>query len=49
MEEKRDLEGKTLLRDYSVLLESRNLNEDDRTLEFPFSSETPANRGYLGD
>lgn len=49
MEEKRDLEGKTLLRDYSVLLESRNLNEDDRTLEFPFSSETPVNRGYLGD
>ena len=49
MEEKRDLEGKTLLRDYSVLLESRNLNEEDRTLEFPFSSETPVNRGYLGD
>jgi len=49
MEEKRDLEGKTLLRDYSVLLESRNLNEEERTLEFPFSSETPVNRGYLGD
>ena len=49
MEEKRDLEGKTLLRDYSVLLESRNLNEEERTIEFPFSSETPVNRGLLGE
>ncbi len=48
MEAKRDLEGKTLLRDFSGLLESRNLNEEDRTIEFPFSSETPVDRGYLG-
>ena len=48
MEEKRDLEGKTLLRDFTGLLESRNLNEEDRTIEFPFSSETPVDRGYLG-
>ena len=49
MEEKRDLEGKTLLRDFSGLLESRNLNEEDRTIEFPFSFETPVDRGYLGE
>ena len=49
MEEKRDLEGKTLLRDFSGLLESRNLNEEERTIEFPFSSETPVDRGYLGE
>lgn len=48
MEAKRDLEGKTLLRDFSGLLESRNLNEEDRTIEFPFSSETPVDRGFLG-
>ena len=48
MEEKRDLEGKTLLRDFTGLLESRNLNEEERTIEFPFSSETPVDRGYLG-
>ena len=48
MEAKRDLEGKTLLRDFTGLLESRNLNEEERTIEFPFSSETPVDRGYLG-
>jgi HK97 family phage major capsid protein/HK97 family phage prohead protease len=46
---KRDLEGQTLLRDFSEVLETRNLNEEDRTIEFPFSSETPVNRGYLGE
>ncbi len=49
MEEKRDLEGKTLLRDFAGILESRNLNEEDRTIEFPFSSEAPVDRGYLGE
>ena len=49
MTTKRDLEGQTLLRDFSEVLETRNLNEEDRTIEFPFSSETPVNRGYLGE
>ena len=49
MEEQRDLEGKPQLRHFSELLDSRELNEEERTIDFPFSSETPVNRGLLGD
>ena len=49
MEEQRDLEERTQLRHFSELLDSRELNEEERTIEFPFSSETPVNRGLLGD
>ena len=49
MEEQRDLEERTQLRHFSELLDSRELNEEERTIEFPFSSETPVNRGLLGE
>ena len=48
MENKRDFEGQTLTREYSGSLVDRKLNEEDRTITFPFSSEAPVNRGYLG-
>ncbi len=47
-EKKRDLEAQTQTRDFGAV-EFRNLNTEERTIEFPFSSETPVNRGYLGD
>ena len=46
MEEKRDLEGQVLTRSEVVDFE---ISKDERTVEFPFSSETPVNRGYLGN
>ena len=46
MEEKRDLEGQILKRSEAVDFQ---VGEDERTIEFPFSSETPVNRGYLGE
>ena len=46
MEEKRDLEGQILKRSEAVDFQ---VSEDERTIEFPFSSETPVNRGYLGE
>ena len=47
MEEKqRDLEGQILKRSEFV---DFKVADDERTLEFPFSSETPVNRGYLGN
>ena len=49
MEKKRDFEGKTLTREFSGSLVDRKLNEEDRTITFPFSSEAPVSRGYLGN
>ena len=49
MKKKRDLEGKTLTREFSGSLVDRKLNEEDRTITFPFSSEAPVSRGYLGN
>ena len=46
MEEQRDLEGQMLKRSEVV---DFKVGDDKRTLEFPFSSETPVNRGYLGN
>ncbi len=46
MEEKRDLEGQVQHRSEAV---DFKVSEDERTLEFPFSSEAPVNRGYLGE
>ena len=46
MEEKRDLEGQIQHRSEAV---DFKVSDDERTIEFPFSSETPVNRGYLGE
>ena len=43
---KRDLEGQVLTRSEVV---DFVVSEDERSVEFPFSSETPVNRGYLGN
>ena len=46
METKRDLENTLIQRDFK--LEAREVEKEDRTLEFPFSSETPVAR-YFGN
>jgi HK97 family phage major capsid protein/HK97 family phage prohead protease len=46
MENKRDLEKTLVQRDFK--LEVREVEKEDRTLEFPFSSETPVAR-YFGN
>ena len=46
MEDKRDLEGQIQRRSE---LTDFVISEDERTIEFPFSSELPVSRGYLGN
>jgi len=45
-EKKRDLEGQIQHRSEST--DFRKVSDDDRTIEFPFSSTLGVNRGYLG-
>ena len=46
MEKKRDLENQIQHRSEPV---DFKINEEERSIEFPFSSEEPVNRGYLGN
>ena len=46
MSKKRDLEAQIQHRSESV---DFKIDKDKRTIEFPFSSEEPVNRGYLGN
>ena len=45
MKSKRDFEEKSLQRDFT--LELKQVEKEDRTIEFPFSSELPVER-YFG-
>ena len=47
MEEKRDLEKLEIRAEPKSV--KFKIDEEARTVEFPFSSETPVNRGYLGN